>query len=210
MSDSSVAAGAAAAGSLQAAGASSSIEWFYEERGRERGPVSAEVMTGLIRDGTLQHATRVWRRGLAGWTPLMSSELARHLDGPPPVSLTAPGGAWTWLLATSPVVAVILQMIAAGMWAAGTDQMRRLYDGDLMLVYQMWPVGIAYITALAFADWTYLGRGKHKRPWLVWLPLTPTYLWARAARLDQRQAPFAAWCVAFLASVFLGSGPHLP
>lgn len=210
MVESSVAGGAAAAGSLEAAGASSSIRWFYEDRGSERGPVSTEEMLDLIHAGAAQHRTLVWRRGLARWTPLMESELARHLEGPPPIATTTPGRAWVWALATSPLVAVALQGVAAGMWAAGTDQAQRLYAGDPTLVYQMWPVGIAYITLLAFADWAYLGKGKHTRPWILWLPLTPAYLWARAAKLDQRQVPFAAWCIAFLASVFLGGSPHLP
>ncbi len=164
MRDSTFAAGAAAAGSLEAAGASSSIEWFYEERGKERGPVGAEVMADLIRNGTLRHATRVWRRGLSGWIPLMESELGRHLDGPPPLTTTAPKSIWTWLLATSPIVVVFLQSFAAGLRAGATGQMQRIYYGDVTIIYQMWPVGIGYITVLALADWLSLGSGRTSAP----------------------------------------------
>lgn len=52
------------------------LEWFYDNRGVMSGPLSLKGMRMLFESGTIGKATRVWRQGMAGWTPLGESELA--------------------------------------------------------------------------------------------------------------------------------------
>jgi len=44
--------------------------WFYALGGQQAGPVTAADLRGLLRDGTLDAASLVWREGLAEWTPI--------------------------------------------------------------------------------------------------------------------------------------------
>jgi hypothetical protein len=43
--------------------------WYYEQDGRERGPVSEERMRELIRTGELESRDMVWCSGMRSWTP---------------------------------------------------------------------------------------------------------------------------------------------
>lgn len=45
------------------------VSWFYEQDGRERGPVSEERMRELIRTGDLEPRDMVWAAGMRSWTP---------------------------------------------------------------------------------------------------------------------------------------------
>lgn len=47
-----------------------SEEWFYEDHGQQRGPVSREVLLGLVQQGEIGPEHLVWSRGMGGWLPL--------------------------------------------------------------------------------------------------------------------------------------------
>jgi uncharacterized membrane protein YeaQ/YmgE (transglycosylase-associated protein family) len=46
--------------------------WFFEVHGKQRGPVPEVEIHELIRGGTINARTLLWREGLADWTPLAS------------------------------------------------------------------------------------------------------------------------------------------
>jgi hypothetical protein len=70
--------------------------WWYEEAGRQAGPVTAAALRRMLVEGRISPAHRVWRNGMAGWEPLgQVAELAAMLGdaapappplGPPPAS----------------------------------------------------------------------------------------------------------------------------
>jgi hypothetical protein len=43
--------------------------WYYEEEGRQAGPVSGPALEEAIRGGRLARGMRVWRAGFPGWLP---------------------------------------------------------------------------------------------------------------------------------------------
>jgi hypothetical protein len=79
--------------------------WWYEDAGRQAGPVTAAALHRLVVEGRLSPAHRVWRNGMAGWAPIGSvAELAPMLqaaaarppplDAPPPALPPPPAGAY--------------------------------------------------------------------------------------------------------------------
>jgi uncharacterized RDD family membrane protein YckC len=79
----------------------SEVLWYYEEGGKQAGPISHAAMAEAIRGGRLPAGSRVWRAGLAGWLAWEAlPELAAlappppPAGGPPPLSAPppAPGG----------------------------------------------------------------------------------------------------------------------
>jgi hypothetical protein len=41
--------------------------WWYEDAGRQAGPVTTETLGRLLAEGRVSPAHRVWRNGMAGW-----------------------------------------------------------------------------------------------------------------------------------------------
>jgi len=62
----------------------SQIVWFYEQDGREHGPVLLPQLLELIRNGTLGPNNQVWKEGMPNWQPIRSTELAVHLPSRAP------------------------------------------------------------------------------------------------------------------------------
>jgi hypothetical protein len=68
--------------------------WWYEEGGRQAGPVTVAALKGLLAEGRISPAHRVWKNGMAGWERLDAvAELAPVLETaapagplPPPLS----------------------------------------------------------------------------------------------------------------------------
>jgi|GEM_PF-3224894 len=62
----------------------SQIVWFYEQDGREHGPVLLPQLLELIRKGMLGPNNQVWKEGMPNWQPIRSTELAVHLPSRAP------------------------------------------------------------------------------------------------------------------------------
>jgi hypothetical protein len=85
--------------------------WWYEDAGRQAGPVTAAALHRMLVEGRISRAHRVWRNGMAGWEPLgQVAELAPMIGdagappplGPPP----GPGPRPAAPLATTPAAAL--------------------------------------------------------------------------------------------------------
>lgn len=57
--------------------------WYYVSQGSSVGPVGAEAMAQLVREGRIQPFTRVWREGMADWQEARATELFRTPGTPP-------------------------------------------------------------------------------------------------------------------------------
>lgn len=66
--------------------------WYFEDSGRQAGPLGEAALRDLIRSGRLGREARVWRSGMAGWQPWPTvPELAQAEGGPSsPPSRAAP------------------------------------------------------------------------------------------------------------------------
>jgi hypothetical protein len=71
-------------------------QWFYEEGGKQRGPVTWAELKRMAADGDLSPEDRVWGEGMASWKEarLVPNLFPRHGDGPPPLDLPAEKTAW--------------------------------------------------------------------------------------------------------------------
>ena len=48
------------------------MPWFYSNAGPQIGPVSDAEFENLVRQGTIQSTTLVWREGMSEWQPYAS------------------------------------------------------------------------------------------------------------------------------------------
>jgi uncharacterized RDD family membrane protein YckC len=75
------------------------VLWYYEEAGKQAGPISHTAMAEAIRGGRLPPGSRVWRAGMAGWQPWEAvaelAALAPPPAGPPPLA-APPAGSPGW------------------------------------------------------------------------------------------------------------------
>jgi hypothetical protein len=71
-------------------------QWFYEEGGKQRGPVSWAELKRMAADGELSPEDRVWGEGMAAWKEarLIPNLFPKHTDGPPPLEEPAQAGKW--------------------------------------------------------------------------------------------------------------------
>lgn len=73
----------------------SETQWFYASGSERIGPVAESAIRDLLQSGKVDASTLVWTGGMADWTALAQSQLARYLDGPalavPPIQS---GRAW--------------------------------------------------------------------------------------------------------------------
>ena len=60
--------------------------WWAAINGQKDGPHNEEELKGLIAGGNLTINTKVWKKGMPGWTPVNQvEELSRLFDQPPPL-----------------------------------------------------------------------------------------------------------------------------
>lgn len=64
--------------------------WYYEEAGKQAGPISHAAMADAIRGGRLQAGSRVWRAGMAGWQAWEAVGELAGLAAPPPAGAPPP------------------------------------------------------------------------------------------------------------------------
>jgi len=73
--------------------------WYYEDGGKQAGPIGAEALAEAIRSGRLARGMRVWRAGMATWQAWEAVPELAALAAPPqaapsaPIPWSAPGAA---------------------------------------------------------------------------------------------------------------------
>ena len=60
------------------------MQWYYSNNGSQLGPVSTEVLKGMIADGRVKSTDLVWRERMPDWLPVsLISELTPSSINPP-------------------------------------------------------------------------------------------------------------------------------
>jgi hypothetical protein len=65
--------------------------WWYEQDGKQAGPVTAAALARLVEEGRLLPAHLVWKDGMAGWAPVASvADFAAAVAAAPRATIPAP------------------------------------------------------------------------------------------------------------------------
>jgi hypothetical protein len=151
--------------------------WWYEEGGRQAGPVTVAALQRLLADGRITPAHRVWRNGMAAWEPLdRVAELAPLVQAgaaaapqalPPPLSAR---GSAPPFAGAPPAPAFPGGPQPAPTWAAGSPTFEEIPVGTTILLaivtFGIYGLVKYYQTARAYE--VLAGRGSRFGQWF-WL-----------------------------------------
>jgi GYF domain 2 len=188
---------------IEADGASTN-NWYFTENGQRKGPVTAASLLELLRQERISGDTPVWRKGLADWRPLWTTDLGAYLqDTPPPVASTHVNNSLVWILAIAPIGYAILTG-----WR-DTEIMENPYGDHSFAQYVSLGVPLILNAALGLLDERQLKRAGYADKWLTLfgILLAPVYLFLRAKRLRQFPSYGIVWVACFIIG-FLLSIPH--
>ncbi|MFK2900196.1 DUF4339 domain-containing protein [Dyella jejuensis] len=175
-------------------------DWFYEEGGQRKGPVSESQMIELIRFGRITYGTLVWKKGFPEWLKLENTALNTHLHSavPPPIAGRHINNTLIWVLAFAPILGMLLENIIA----------HTLNDGGMadaaFHANSYWFVTLALNIGLSYLDEHRLKRaGWDTSRFSGWTWLVPVYLFQRAKNLNQGKAYFITWIVCFVLDLMI-------
>lgn len=175
--------------------------WYYEEKGRRKGPFSENEIIQFIKESVISHGTSVWKHGFPDWLKIEKTDLSIHLDnsGPPPLSGTQINNTIVWVLAFAPLIGYLLEWMIAGV-VHGDDELSAAID---MANGNFWYITLGLNIALAYFDEKKLKEAGHNTDnFKGWIWLVPVYLYQRAKATAQNMAYFITWIVCFVLVVF--------
>ena len=182
------------------ASASDVASWYYEDDGHRKGPVTDEVVIGLIRTRKITYGSLVWKSGFPEWLKVEDTELRVHLEGvsPPPITGKHVNNTVVWFLAFAPLIGLFLEsMFAYAINSSDSVAEAAVSDN------RYWFITLALNIALSYFDENRLMRAGYdtsKFKGLTWL--VPVYLYKRAKALDQNLAYFVVWLVSIAIVAF--------
>lgn len=177
-------------------------EWYYAQKGTRNGPVTKEEIEGLIKDGTLDGDSELWREGMSDWTSLKQTELKSALVAPPPLKGDAVSGTVVWLLAFAPFIGTILEFSIA----------HNRYQDDLLAQIAVYNGDYFYVTillnvVLCVIDNGILKKAGYRSNKLTgWVWLVPVYLYQRGNVTNTGKGYFWAWIAVFILSMLISTG----
>lgn len=62
--------------------------WFYEEKGVRKGPVSQNEILALIKTGSISRKDVVWKEGFSDWVSVENTELNNLMSSSTPPLLS--------------------------------------------------------------------------------------------------------------------------
>jgi hypothetical protein len=175
-------------------------DWYFTENGQRKGPFPASALVDFLETNRISGDTSVWRKGLADWQPLKSTELGAQLQGaPPPVAPSNINNALVWIIAVAPLPYGLFGGVIDAFKMDAPLQPHRVLDILAFLV----PAVIN--AALCLANERQLKRAGYSDKWLTTFGfiLAPAYLFIRAKRLRQFPSYGVAWIAAFVVSILL-------
>ena len=176
-------------------------DWFYEENGQRKGPISEENMVELIKASTISHGTSVWKKGFPDWLKIENTDLRIHLDNssPPPLSGEHINNTVVWVLAFAPLIGYFLEWVVAGAIHGDNE-----YAAEAAMENgKYWFVTLALNIALSIFDEKRLKKAGHNTDkFKGWVWLVPVYLYQRAKFTKQNLAYFIVWIVCFVLVLF--------
>lgn len=177
------------------------MDWYYTENGSRKGPVAAEQMRELWKNGILEAGTQVWRAGMTGWSPLLQcaefSDLGQSQE-PPPIAHQAMGNGFIWALSLAPVWGAFIQVLATNIRVSLTGEAWVFYS-------QMWWVMVLVNILTLTLDLKQLRAAGHKTErfqWWMYL-LVPVYIYQRDKMLNAGMVRFWVWLAAFAVSFYI-------
>ncbi|WP_441280784.1 DUF4339 domain-containing protein [Tardiphaga sp. 862_B3_N1_1] len=179
-------------------------DWYFTENGQRKGPFPASALLDFLETNRISGDTSVWKKGLADWQPLKSTELGTRLQGaPPPVAPSNINNALVWIVAIAPLPYGLFGGVIDAFKMDDPLQPHQVLDLLAFLV----PAVIN--AALCLADERQLKRAGYADKWLTTFGfiLAPAYLFMRAKRLRQFPSYGVAWIATFAVS-FLLSIPY--
>ena len=184
---------------MSEAQATTENNWFYEENGQRKGPVSENEMVQFIKSSVISHGTSVWKQGFPDWLKVENTDLRTHLDNsaPPPLSGEHINNTLVWVLAFAPLIGYFLEWIVAG-------AMHGEFGAQVAMANsKYWFVTLGLNIALAFFDEIRLKNAIHNTDKFTgWVWLVPVFLYQRAKATKQNLAYFIVWIVCFVLVLF--------
>jgi hypothetical protein len=184
-------------------------QWFYAQGGQRKGPVAADELRELLAALTIEGETPVWRKGMADWQPLRTTEIGTHLkDTPPPIAASDVNNGLVWVLALAPIAYLLLDLAILNKGNAHIIQWQDdtpVYDSFFVTFMSplIWLIPLLTNATLGLFDNQQLKRAGYDSEWLRLFAvfLTPVYLFVRAQHLRQTPAYGIVWIASFIVSL---------
>jgi hypothetical protein len=162
--------------------------WFYTQGGQRKGPVPADKLRELLAAQTIDGETPVWRKGLADWQPLRTTEIGVQIkDIPPPVAARHVNNGLVWALALAPIAYLFVDLAVLNSQNAHIIQWQDdtpVYDPFFATFISPlpWLIPLLANATLCPLDTQQLKRAGYSSGWLTLfaLLLAPVYLFVRA------------------------------
>ncbi len=175
-------------------------EWYYEEKGERKGPVTEATIQQMVKDGKLANDGVVWKKGMHDWTKIENTDFKSHVDDnlPPPLSGDKVNNTVIWILAFAPIIGSILEYMFARIVFHNADVASIMVESG-----KYWFITVALNIGLSYYDAYCLQKAGHdtsKFKGMAWL--IPVYLYQRAKALKHNLAYFITWIVCFVITIF--------
>lgn len=177
--------------------------WFYAQGGERKGPVPTDKLRDLLATQTIDGETPVWRKGLADWQPLRTTEIGTQLkDVPPPIAASHVNNGLVWALAFAPLAYLFVDVALLNYQNShpAGDEFFEAFLSPLS-----WLVPVLTNAVLCLVDTEQLKRAGYSSGWLTLfaLLLAPVYLFLRAQRLRQTPTYGFVWIASFIVTIIL-------
>jgi GYF domain 2 len=185
--------------------------WFYAQGGQRKGPVPADKLRELLAAQTIDGETPIWRKGLADWQPLRTTEIGAQLkDTPPAIAADHVNNGLVWALALAPIAYLFVDLAVLNSQNTHIIQYQDdtpVYDPFFatFILPLTWLIPLLTNAALCLLDTRQLKRAGYSSEWLTLfaLLLAPVYLFVRAQRLRQTPTYGFVWIASFIVSIIL-------
>jgi len=170
-------------------------EWFYEAKGTRHGPISLTDLRQLLRSGSIDESTLVWRPEFgSSWKAAAEAAVPEVGPGlPPALPAIAVTDFYMWLLALTPAIGTYIEQ-----YLRSASPHFRPSEAAVFGVYFLANSVIAEADALAIKK-----SGRTERNPGFWFWLVPAYIIARARILRRGWYFLPLWLAAIAGSVYL-------
>ena len=187
----------------------SESQWFYEDNGQRKGPVSESKIIELIGTSIVYRGVSVWKQGYPDWIKVEDSELYKYFDKsiPPPMSGSSINNTVVWVLAFAPLIGLILEFFVGLVVHDGNEYVASfaVQNGHY------WYISLALNIALSVLDEKRLKKAGHNtNKFKGWVWLVPVYLYQRAKATQQNLSYFIVWIVCFILVDPVNNSVYLP
>lgn len=128
----------------------SDAQWFYDDSGARKGPVTTTAMQELVSLNKLHLDSLVWRTGMKDWGPLSETDLASGLTLPPPIRKESMFQLWAWLVAVFPGIWVLM------VYTAPVDKIPTMGVIALLIWFSLIVLDIRMLRRAGYSKPTYM------------------------------------------------------